>query len=61
MNAEKNEGIVDEVVYFPHKEVIKEDRLTTKIRIVFDESAKYKGALSLSEVLHEGPFFNSDL
>ena len=61
MNVEKNEGIVDEVVYFPHKEVIKEDRLTTKLRIVFDASAKYKGTSSLSEVLHKGPCFNSDL
>ena len=39
----KNEGIVGEVIYLPHKEVIKEDRSTTKLRKVFDASVKYKG------------------
>ena len=39
----KNEGIVGEVVYLPHKEIIKEDRSTTKLKIVFNASAKYKG------------------
>ena len=34
MNVEKNEGIVDEVVYFPHKEVIKED-IDNKIKNSF--------------------------
>ena len=47
----KNESIAGEVVYLPHKEVIKEDRSTTKLMIVFDASAKYKGTSSLNEVL----------
>ena len=38
----KKEGIVGEVLYLPSKEVIKEDRSTTKSKIVFDASAKYK-------------------
>ena len=38
----KKEGIVGEVLYLPPKEVIKEDRSTTKSKIVFDASAKYK-------------------
>ena len=57
----KNEGIVDEVVYLPHKEVIKENRSTTKLRIVFDASAEYKGTSSLNEVLYKGPCLNADL
>ena len=57
----KNEGIVDEVVYLLHKEVIKEDRLTTKLRIVFDANAKYKGTSSLNEVLYKGLCLNTDL
>ena len=57
----KNEGIVGEVVYLPHKEVIKEDRSTTKLRIVFDASAKYKGTSSLNEVLYKGPCLNAEL
>ena len=32
----KNEGIVGEVVYLPHNEVLKEDGSTTKLRKVFD-------------------------
>ena len=57
----KNEGIADEVVYLPHKEVIKEDRLTTTLRIVFHASVKYKGTSSLNEVLYKGPCLNADL
>ena len=40
------ESIVGEVVYLPHKEVTKEDRSTTKFRIVFDASVKYEGTSS---------------
>ena len=37
----KNEDIVGEVVYLPHREVLKEDG-STKLRKVFDTSKKYK-------------------
>ena len=57
----KNESIVGEVIYLPHKEVIKEDRSTKKLRIVFNASAKYKGTSSLNEVLYKGPCLNADL
>ena len=57
----KNEGIVGEVVSLPHKEIIKEDRSTTKLRIVFDVRIKYKGTLSLNEVLKKGLHLNADL
>ena len=58
------EGILEEVPigfktsnvhYLPHRAVIKEDRETTKVCIVFDASAKYKNELSLNEVLDPGP------
>ena len=57
----KNEDIVGEVVYLPYKEVIKENRSTTKLRIVFDASVKYNGTSSLNEVLYKGPCLNADL
>ena len=50
-----------QVVYLPRKEVVKEDRSTTKLRIVFDASAKYKDTMSLNDVLYKGPCLNADL
>ena len=38
----------------PHRPIVKPSRTTTKIRIVYDGSAKTKG-LSLNESLHTGP------
>ena len=43
--------ITDSAHYLPHRAVVKEDRESTKIRNVFDASAKYKNELSLNEVL----------
>ena len=60
------EGIVENVAnhrtiapenvhYIPHREVIREDRSTTKMRIVYDGSAKRKGRPSLNDCLETGP------
>ena len=40
--------------YIPHHPVIREDKDTSKVRIVFDASAKSEG-LSLNEYLYKGP------
>ena len=45
---------VGEVTYLTHRAVIREDRRTTKIRIVFDASTKNQGR-SLNECLFKGP------
>ena len=43
-----------DVTYLPHRAVVKEDKLTTKVRIVYDCSAK-AGGTSLNDCLYKGP------
>ena len=57
----QTKGDTGQVVYLPHEEVVKENRSTTKLRIVFDASAKYKDTMSLNDVLYKGPCLNADL
>ena len=45
------------VHYLPHHAVIRQDKQTMKLRVVYDVSAKSMG-LSLNECLHIGPKFN---
>ena len=46
--------------FLPHFPVIRPDKDTTKIRIVFDASAKCHGA-SLNDAIHQGPKLQQDL
>ena len=55
------EGLVGNVTYLPHKEVIKNECTTTKVRIVFDTSAKLKHEVSLNDILYTGPCLNAEL
>lgn len=47
--------------YLPHYGVIKEDGMTTKLRVVFDASAKTSSGLSLNDVLMIGPTLQREL
>jgi len=48
--------------YIPHRDVVTPEKTTTKLRIVFDASAKTrKGIRSLNECLHRGPVILEDL
>lgn len=47
--------------YIPHHAVVREARLTTKTRIVFDASMKTETGLSLNDVQHIGTTVQSDL
>ena len=44
-----------ETNYLSHREVMKEDRTTTKTRIVYDGSAKLRNSVSLNNCLYSGP------
>ena len=45
------------VHYLPHHAVLRQDKETTKLRVVYDASAKEEG-LSLNECLYTGPKFH---
>ena len=64
------EGIIEDVTnvetenpvyYMPHHPIIKESRITTKLRIVFDASSHERESRSLNECLFTGPNLNPDL
>ena len=46
--------------YLPHFPVVRKDRSTTKVRIVFDASARYNGT-ALNDVIYQGPKLQNDL
>ena len=51
----------NEVYYLPHHCVFKEDSTNTKLRVVFDGSAKTSNGVSLNESFMVGPVVQNDL
>ena len=54
-DIEHSKSQVGKINYLPHREVIEEERSTTKIRVVYDGSAKLKNSVSLNNCLYKGP------
>lgn len=54
-------GSVDDAYYIPHHAICREDRATTKLRVVLDASAKTTSGFSLNDILHAGPSLQADL
>lgn len=52
---------IDQFYFMPHHPIIRKDSKTTKLRVVFDASAKAKSNLSLNDVLHNGPVVQKGL
>ncbi|KRZ08573.1 hypothetical protein T4B_14298 [Trichinella pseudospiralis] len=52
--TDEKEGIPGKTWYLPHHAVYRDDKTTTRCRIVFDASAKYQGT-SLNDFLEPGP------
>ncbi|KRX38702.1 hypothetical protein T09_11914, partial [Trichinella sp. T9] len=52
--TDEKDGIPGKTWYLPHHAVYRDDKTTTKCRIVFDASAKYQGT-SLNDFLEPGP------
>ncbi|XP_045497496.1 uncharacterized protein LOC123695635 [Colias croceus] len=48
-------------IYLPHHAVIRQDKETTKVRVVFDASAKGSNGLSLNDLMRVGPVLQRDL
>lgn len=51
----------DKTYYLPHHGVIKADSTTTKLRVVYDASAKSDNGMSLNDILMTGPVIQPDL
>lgn len=49
-----------EIWYLPHFPIVKMNKSTTKVRVVFDCSAKCNG-ISLNDVIHAGPKLQREL
>ena len=57
----KEEEQNQHAVYLPHHAVIRDDKDTTKVRVVFDASCKGKNGISLNDDLMIGPGLQPDL
>ena len=56
----EDKGVPGMVHYLPHHAVVRRDKETTKVRVVYDASARTIGP-SLNNCLHTGPKFSQKI
>ncbi|GFQ81881.1 integrase catalytic domain-containing protein [Trichonephila clavata] len=71
LDSQLTDGIIESVntenlnqnliYYMPHHPIIRNDKETTKFRIVYDASSKEKNCFSLNDNLKAGPNLNPNL
>ena len=61
MSLDQDPNSCEKGFFLPHHAVVKEDSLSTKIRVVFDGSAKGSNGISLNDALMVGPTIQEDL
>ena len=60
LNQSEKAQLCHEIHYLPHHCVVREDKLTTKLRIVYNASARENGP-ALNDCLHTGPPLTPDI
>ncbi|XP_075157769.1 uncharacterized protein LOC142231036 [Haematobia irritans] len=60
-NTELYDDVTYRTFYLPHHAVIKPERNSTKVRVVFNASKKSTTGLSLNDILYTGPTLQNDL
>lgn len=59
--VKENDDRKHEAVYLPHHAVVRNDKETTKVRVVYDASSPNSKGVSLNDTLLVGPTLQSDL